>query len=81
MAKSGLGELDDVFEELDTLLKNPEVGAELAAAGVNVSLAMTLAEGLRAYVRGDKERAVLEIGTAYDEIAARFAQSRGKGSA
>ena len=45
---SGVNELDDVFDELETLLKNPDVGAELAARGVNISLAMTLADGLRA---------------------------------
>jgi len=72
-----LRELDDVFEELDTLLKNPEVGAELAERGVNVSLAMTLADGLRAYLNGDKEKALLELGTATDEIAARMTWSGG----
>lgn len=76
MPKSAaLRELDDVFEELDTLLKNPGVGAELADKGVNVSLAMTLADGLRAYVDGDKEKALLELGTATDEIAARMTRS------
>lgn len=77
MAKSPLSELDDLFDELDTLLKNPDVGAELAAKGVNTSLAMTLALGLRAYVNGDKENALLELGTATDEIAARMARKRG----
>ncbi len=74
---AALRELDDVFEELDTLLKNPEVGGELADKGVNVSLAMTLADGLRAYVDGDKEKALLELGTATDEIAARMSRSAG----
>jgi len=77
MPKSPLAELDDLFNELDTLLKNPDVGAELAAKGVNTSLAMTLALGLRAYVNGDKENALLELGTATDEIAARMARKRG----
>ncbi len=71
--RAGAAELDDVFDELDMLLKNPEVGAELADRGVNVSLAMTLADGLRAYVHGDKQKALLELGTATDEIAARMA--------
>jgi hypothetical protein len=74
---SGANELDDVFDELETLLKNPDVGAELAARGVNISLAMTLADGLHAYVRGEKEKALLELGTATDEIAARMASARG----
>jgi len=77
MSKLATAELDDVFDELDTLLKNPEVGAQLADKGVNVSLAMTLAEGLRAYLRGDKEKALLELGTATDEIAARMAHGLG----
>ncbi len=77
MSQSRPNELDEVFGELDVLLKNPEVGAELAERGVNVSLAMTLAEGLRAYVEGDKQRALLELQTATDEIAARMAAARG----
>ncbi|HEY3817255.1 MAG TPA: hypothetical protein VGL81_08800 [Polyangiaceae bacterium] len=78
MAQSAaLRELEDVFEELDVLLKNPDVGAELADKGVNVSLAMTLADGLRAYLKGDKEKALLELGTATDEIAARMTWSGG----
>jgi hypothetical protein len=77
VTRSGVDELDDVFDELNALLKNPDVGAQLAERGVNVSLAMTLADGLQAYVHGDKEKALLELGTATDEIAARMAGSRG----
>ncbi|HEY4015937.1 MAG TPA: hypothetical protein VGM06_21520 [Polyangiaceae bacterium] len=73
MGKTLIAELDAVFDELDVLLKKPEVGAELASAGVNVSLALTVADGLRAYVHGEKGRALLELGTATDEIAARMA--------
>jgi hypothetical protein len=76
MSKSGVDEIDDVFEELEVLLKNPDVGAELANRGVNISLAMTLADGMRAYLHGDKEKAILELGTAHDEIASRLARSR-----
>ena len=39
---SGARELDDVFDELDVLLKNADVGSELAGRGVNISLALTL---------------------------------------
>jgi len=74
MSKRAMAELDEVFEELEVLLKNPEVGAELTERGVNVSLAMTLADGLRAYVHGDKEKALLELGTATDEIQARMSR-------
>lgn len=65
-------ELDEVFEDLVALLKNPDVGAELAARGVNVSLAIVGAEGLAAYVNGDKARAVDDLGTVAEEIAARL---------
>ena len=75
MSKNPLTELDSLFEELDQLLKNPDVGAALAEKGVNASLAMTLAYGLRAYVHGDKQQALLELGTATDEIAARMARA------
>jgi hypothetical protein len=80
MSRSGADEIEDVFEELDALLKNPDVGHELAQKGVNISLAMTLADGLRAYLHGDKKKALLEIGTATDEIAARLTLSDGGGT-
>ena len=64
-------ELMDVMDDLDTLLKNNEVGSELAGRGVNISLAMTAAAGLRAYLRGDKVAALDDLGTAVEEIAAR----------
>ena len=38
---------------------------------------MTLADGLHAYLNGDKEKALLELGTATDEIAARMTWSGG----
>ena len=69
-------ELDDLFDELDQLLKNPDVESELAGLGVNTSLAMTLAYGLRAYLQGDKEKALLELGTATEEIATRMARKQ-----
>jgi len=74
--KRASAELEDLFDELDQLLKNPEVESELAGIGVNTSLAMTLAYGLRAYLQGDKEKAVLELGTATEEIATRMARNR-----
>jgi hypothetical protein len=66
-------ELDEVFEDLVVLLKNPEVGAELTARGVNVSLAIVGAEGLAAYVHGDKERAAEDLATVAEEISSRLA--------
>jgi hypothetical protein len=70
-------EIEDLFDELETLLKDPEAGAELAKRGVNVSLAITLADGLSAYLKGDKAKALLELVTATDEIAARMARGGG----
>lgn len=73
-----LKELDDVFEDLVTLLKNPEVGAELTARGVNTSLAIVGAEGLAAYVHGEKARAAEDLSTVAEEIAARLRSSAEK---
>jgi hypothetical protein len=70
-----LKELDEVFEELVMLLKNPVVGAALTARGVNVSLAIVGTEGLLAYVHNDKARAVDDLGTVAEEIAARLASN------
>lgn len=69
-------ELDEVFEDLVSLLKNPEVGAELTNDGVNVSLAIVGAEGLAAYLRGEKERAAEDLGTVAEEIAGRLALAK-----
>jgi hypothetical protein len=68
-----LKELDEVFEDLVTLLKNPDVGTALAERGVNTSLAIVAAEGLQAYVSGDKARAHEDFATVAEEIAARMA--------
>ena len=64
-------ELEDVLDELDALLKNNELGGELAERGINIALALTAASGLRAYLRGDKVTAMSDLGTAAEEIAAR----------
>jgi hypothetical protein len=69
-------ELDEVFEDLVTLLKNPEVVAALTARGINTSLALVGAEGLQSYVRGDKARAAEDLATVAEEIAARNAISK-----
>jgi hypothetical protein len=69
-------ELREVFEDLDTLLKNAEVGGELTARGVNVSLAIVAAEALLAYVEGDRERAAEDFDTVAEEIATRLAATK-----
>jgi hypothetical protein len=73
-------DLEPLLDAMERLLKDSAVGAELSARAVNVSLALTLLEGLRAYVDGEKERAVLELGTATEEIAARLARRRTESS-
>ena len=71
-----LSEIDDIFDELDMLLKSSEVGAELADRGINVSLALVAADGLRAYLHGEKEKAAEDLATAAEEIALRRGQGR-----
>ena len=70
---SVLRELADVFEDLETLLKNPDVVARLTERGVNTSLAIVIADGLRAYIAGKRAEAVEELSTAVEEIRARIA--------
>lgn len=65
-------ELDEVLQDVVTLLKNPAVSVALTERGVNVSLAITAAEGLTAYVHGDKARAIDDLGTVAEEIKARL---------
>jgi hypothetical protein len=74
--KASLHELEDLLTELETLLKNPDMGAALAARGVNVSLALVGTEGLRAYLNGDKERAAEEYETLAEEISERLKTSK-----
>jgi hypothetical protein len=63
-------ELDEVMEELDALLKNPDVGAELTARGINTSLALLVADALHAYLKGNKREAAEDLSTAAEEIDA-----------
>lgn len=70
-ANRALKELDDVLDDLDELLKRNDVGAVLAERGINISLALTAANGLRAYLAGDKATAIDDLGTVAEEIAAR----------
>jgi hypothetical protein len=65
-------EIDDLFDDIDSLLKNHDVETALAARGVNTSLAMVAADGLRAYLKGEKARAAEDLGTVAEEIAHRM---------
>ena len=68
-------EIDDVFEELETLLKNPDVVAALTAKGVNTSLATMAMDGLHEYLRGDRAKAIDEMSQFVEEVKARAARS------
>lgn len=73
VSAQALSEIEDVLDDLEVLLKRPDVGEALAARGVNISLAIVAADGLRAYIAGDKARAAEDLGTAVEEITARLA--------
>lgn len=74
--RKGLKELDDVFDDLDALLKNSDVADALSSRGVNISIALTAAYGLRAYLHGDKTTAIEDLSTAAEEIASRAGSSK-----
>ena len=74
-ARMVLKEVDQLFDELDDLLKNEDVQHTLGELKVNSSIALLAADGLRAYLKGDKETAMEDLSTAAEEIAQRFAQS------
>lgn len=65
-------ELDELLDELDAVLKQPEIDALLTSRGINTSLALLVADGLRAYLKGRKKEAAEDLGTAAEEIAARL---------
>lgn len=75
---AALKELFEVFGELDTLLKNPDVGSALTARGLNTSLAIVAADALRAYLDGDKARAAEDFETVAEEIGRRHAETSGR---
>ncbi|CAN5284089.1 hypothetical protein BH09MYX1_BH09MYX1_49400 [soil metagenome] len=68
--------LDQIFEDLAQLLKNPDVITLLADRGVNASLALLAADGLQAYLRGEKARAAEDFSDFAHEVRSRIAQSR-----
>ena len=75
-SEKGLRELDEVFDDLDALLKNADVTDALSSRGVNISIALTAAWGLRAYLHGDKTTAIEDLSTAAEEIASRAGSSK-----
>jgi hypothetical protein len=70
-------ELDGLFDDIDTLLKNVDVLSALTERGVNSSLAMAAADALRAYLKGEKARAADDFSMVAEEIASRLAAAGG----
>lgn len=67
-------EIDELFDEIVDLLKNPDVQHVLVERRVNPSIAMVAVDGLRAYLKGDKEGAIEDLSVAVEEITQRYAQ-------
>lgn len=67
-----LREVREVLDDLETWLKNGDVVEALTRGGVNASIALLVAGGLRAYVAGEKEHAAEDFATAAEEIRARM---------
>jgi hypothetical protein len=76
IAESADKELSELLDELDALLKNPDVGELLTGRGINTSLAILVADALRAYLKGNKRDAAEDLSTAAEEISARLAAAR-----
>jgi hypothetical protein len=74
IAETADKELGELLDELDTLLKNPDVGALLTGRGINTSLALLVADALRAYLKGNKKEAAEDLSTAAEEISSRLAR-------
>jgi hypothetical protein len=74
-----LAELEELLDDLDGVLKQPEIDAELTSRGINTSLALLVADGLRAYLQGRKKEAADDLSTAAEEIAARLSMGGGNG--
>lgn len=68
-------EVEALLGELDDLLKNGDVGAALAAKGINGSVALLASQGLAAYLRGKKAEAADDLQAAAEEIKDRLALS------
>jgi hypothetical protein len=68
-------ELAAVFDDLETLLKNGDVVAALTERGINASIALLAANGLRSYLTGHKADAAEDFATVVEEIRGRIAGS------
>jgi hypothetical protein len=65
-------EMEELLDDMVTLLKNPDVVAALTKKGVNASLALLAVDGLAAYLTGDKHQAADDLRTVAEEIEGRL---------
>jgi hypothetical protein len=70
-------ELEAVLDDLEALLKSGEVIGALTSRGINGSLALVAAGGLRAYLEGRKAEAAEDLATVAEEIRARIQSGNG----
>ena len=61
--------------EIESLLKHPSVAIDLGRHGINASIAILAAQGLTAYVEGNRVRAQEDFATAAEEIRTRMERS------
>jgi hypothetical protein len=66
-------ELSAVIDDLEALLKTGDVIGMLTARGVNASIALVAASGLRAYLEGNKPAAAEDFATVAEEVKSRLA--------
>lgn len=69
-----MAETHELFRKIDAFLKHGDVQQVLTLRGINTSLAMVIADALKAYVLGNKEKAIEDLSLAAEEIAQRYAQ-------
>lgn len=72
MVLDPMANLEAVLEDLEALLKSGEVIGALTNRGINASIAMLAASGLRSYVNGEKAEAADDLLTAAEEIRGRI---------
>lgn len=63
--------LNQLFQEIEALLKEPRIGMELGRGGVNTSIALLAVQGVSAYVAGNTQQASEDLSTAAEEIRSR----------
>jgi hypothetical protein len=61
-----------LLQDVEALLKDPQLALDFGRHGVNTSLALLAVQGLIGYFDGNKLRAADDLGTVADEIRARL---------